>query len=96
MVFIRCKEDFTCSVCGQMNKGDGYTNHCSVCLHSKHVDNNPGDRLSTCDGIMKPIAYEKKGKGERILHRCIICNMQKWNKVRGEDERHSLEKLCRA
>ena len=53
--FSKCVEDFTCEECGSPIEGNGYTNHCPNCLYSKHVDINPGDRKSTCGGIMAPI-----------------------------------------
>ena len=58
--FSRRTEDFTCEHCGTKVKGNGYTNHCPQCLYSKHVDINPGDRLSDCGGLMEPIDIEQK------------------------------------
>ncbi|MST04461.1 MAG: RNHCP domain-containing protein [Candidatus Pacebacteria bacterium] len=55
MAFIKVKEDFVCENCKTEVKGNGYTNHCPVCLYSKHVDVDPGDRLSKCGGLMKPM-----------------------------------------
>ena len=60
--FQRTKEDFTCEKCGLVVKGSGYTNHCSRCLWSKHVDVNPGDRQTTCQGFMEPVGVELKGE----------------------------------
>ena len=78
-------EDFTCENCGESVSGDGYTNHCPACLFSKHVDVNPGDREADCLGLMEPIEVEKK-KGEyRILQRCVVCGMEKWNKTSPND-----------
>ena len=51
-------ENFTCGDCGAKVKGNGYTNHCPVCLWSKHVDVNPGDRQNICGGMMRPVAVE--------------------------------------
>lgn len=48
--FQRQIEDFVCEKCGKEVKGDGYTDHCPRCLRSKHVDVNPGDRRSKCNG----------------------------------------------
>ena len=58
--FQKHTEDFTCEHCGAFLQGNGYTNHCSRCLWSKHVDNSPGDRANSCRGLMKPIAVEPK------------------------------------
>jgi hypothetical protein len=44
--FQRCKEDFRCGHCGHLERGDGYTNHCTACLWSAHVDIQPGDRAA--------------------------------------------------
>ena len=51
-LFERNVEDFVCTVCGQQVEGNGYTNHCPKCLSSLHVDINPGDRASSCYGVM--------------------------------------------
>lgn len=84
--FQRQIEDFTCENCGAKVKGNGYTNHCPACLWSKHVDINPGDRESTCGGLMKPIDIELK-KGEYILiQQCIKCKHIRKNKVVKEDD----------
>jgi hypothetical protein len=83
--FIRTIEDFACEKCGKKNQGNGYTNHCSKCLWSKHVDVNPGDREEKCGGLMKPIGYIKLGGREKILHQCIKCGHEKTNKVEQGD-----------
>ena len=71
--FTKTVEDFTCAHCGATVSGKGYTNHCPKCLYSRHVDNTPGDRASTCGGMMAPIAAEKSGEGFIITHRCEKC-----------------------
>ena len=69
-LFQKKVEDFVCEHCGEKVVGNGYTNHCPKCLWSKHVDINPGDRASDCQGMMKPVKVEKE-KGEYMLtHRC--------------------------
>jgi hypothetical protein len=40
--FQKTVEDFVCEHCGHPVAGNGYTNHCSQCLWSKHVDDNSG------------------------------------------------------
>lgn len=75
--FQRKIEDFTCENCGSEITGDSYTNHCPICLWSKHVDINPGDRASICQGLMEPIALENKSGEQIIVHRCVICGYQK-------------------
>jgi len=91
--FQRTKEDFVCENCGYQVKGDGYTNHCPICLYSKHVDVNPGDRLATCHGLMKPIGFEKKGQKYIILHCCLRCGFKRKNKFSDEDNFEVLLKL---
>lgn len=71
--FTKTVEDFTCAHCGATVSGNGYTNHCPHCLYSRHVDNNPGDRASTCGGMMKPISVEKSGDDFIITHKCEKC-----------------------
>jgi len=71
--FTKTVEDFTCAHCGAFVSGNGYTNHCPKCLYSRHVDNAPGDRASTCGGMMVPIVAEKSGEGFIITHKCEKC-----------------------
>lgn len=79
--FIRKIEDFTCEVCGTKVKGTGYTDHCSACLYSKHVDVFPGDRRAECGGLMEPIgATQKKGEWD-IFYRCRECGLERFNKA---------------
>lgn len=80
--FAKNKENFTCNKCGHENIGNGYTNHCSKCLWSLHVDVNPGDRLATCQVLMKPIKIEgSTGHDYKVLHKCLICGHEKINKL---------------
>ncbi len=85
MVFIKNKEDFKCENCGYNVSGSGYTNHCGECLWGKHVDIEPGDRLATCRGMMKPIGSEKIGRDEDIIHECIKCRKTKKNRLSKDD-----------
>jgi len=65
--FQKRKENFICEKCGIFIKGTGYTDHCSYCLWSKHVDINPGDRKAKCQGLMEPVGVEVRG-GKYIIH----------------------------
>lgn len=79
--FTRTIEDFICGHCGAKVIGNGYTNHCPVCLWSKHADINPGDRAESCGGMMKPVSVELD-HGEYVLtHCCEICGATKRNKT---------------
>jgi hypothetical protein len=84
--FQRRTEDFTCERCGYFVTGTGYTNHCPKCLWSKHVDVNPGDRLATCGGRMEPVGIHLDAGEYAILHRCITCGHEKWNKASNNDD----------
>lgn len=74
--FQRKVEDFTCEKCGKEMIGNGFTNHCSNCLWSKHVDINPGDRAAGCGGMMQPVKIDfEKGK-YFINYKCTKCSMK--------------------
>ncbi len=84
--FQRKIEDFECLNCRQFVKGNGYTNHCPVCLWSRHVDINPGDRGSDCGGLMKPISFFKRSQKNLLLHKCLSCGLEKTNKLDVNDD----------
>lgn len=84
-LFQKTKEDFICGHCGQEVAGNGYTNHCSRCLWSKHVDINPGDRSANCGGMMEPVSVEVKSGEYTITHRCVKCGFEKRNKTSKDD-----------
>lgn len=92
--FIRKKEDFECLNCGAKVSGDGYTDHCPVCLWGRHVDEViPGDRASSCRGMMEPIrAIYEKGR-VRIYYRCTECGHEFRVKVAGEDNKDKIMEL---
>lgn len=86
--FTMIDEDFVCEVCGSHVNHLGYTarDHCPYCLFSKHVDNNPGDRMCFCHGRLKPIAIERgKKDGYKIVYRCEKCGAIKKNKAAHDD-----------
>ncbi len=84
-MFKKTKENFECQNCGREVLGDGFTNHCPDCLYSKHVDINPGDRLSKCGGLMEPVNVIKNGREYSLIHKCIKCGYEKTNKCQKED-----------
>ncbi len=89
--FYRNKEDFICEMCGEFIQGNGYTNHCPICFYSKHVDVNPGDRASGCNGLMQPISYKTDGKKGLVLtHKCLKCREYKNNKLADTDNVENL------
>ena len=77
MAFTRRIEDFTCEHCGTAMHGDGYTNHCSNCLHSKHVDIDPGDREAECGGLMAPVDVLFERGQHVLVHRCTRCGIER-------------------
>lgn len=91
--FKRHKEDFICQHCHKFNKGNGYTNHCSNCLYSLHVDLFPGDRRADCGGIMKPIAIVTKNKKQKVLQVCQKCQHQFMCRLADNDNMSSIAKI---
>lgn len=85
-LFTRRTEDFDCDVCQTHVTGNGYTNHCPTCLFSKHVDINPGDRASSCCGLMRPIGLDTKNGQQYIIHKCDKCGFVRRNKVSSQDD----------
>lgn len=83
--FIKTQEDFECEHCGRAVRGNGYTNHCPACLWSKHVDLNPGDRAATCGGLMMPVGYQTRAGTYDLVQRCLVCEVEKHNKVATDD-----------
>lgn len=75
--------------------GDGYTNHCPKCLWSKHVDINPGDRASVCQGMMKPIKVEMEHSEYMLTYRCEKCNFLRRKKVEPEDNFEAVIKISK-
>ena len=86
-------ENFRCENCGHEVKGTGYTNHCPICLWSKHVDINPGDRSETCKGLMEPVGIEKRDDDYLIIHKCQKCGIKKKNKSSKDDSFEEILKL---
>jgi len=77
--FKRVIENFVCENCGHKVTGDGYTDHCPKCLWGKHVDLEiPGDRLSECKNLMKPIEVQYLGGKYKILYKCDGCSHKFW------------------
>lgn len=82
-------EEFICENCGRQVPKLGYScrNHCPYCLYSKHVDIEPGDRLETCHGLLKPVGIETNSKkGYIIIFKCQKCGSIRKNKVAEDDD----------
>lgn len=85
-----CNDSFTCKVCGWLVTPEGassnHRNHCPNCLHSLHVDIEPGDRESDCGGVMEPVAvWVRKGGEWAVIHRCKRCGAFSSNRVAADD-----------
>ncbi len=81
-------QGFTCGHCeAEVAPAAGTArNHCPQCLWSRHVDDKaPGDRVSTCGGLMEPAAvYQKHGEWV-VVHRCADCDKEQPNKCAEDD-----------
>lgn len=88
--FKKHNEGFICVRCGVKNEPalKSERNHCFSCLYSVHVDEStPGDRKSSCRGLMEPAGLDYKGsKGFMIRHRCVECGKEILNHA-AEDDR---------
>ena len=81
-----CPESFVCAHCGREihpeGAGSNHRNHCPYCLYSLHVDEEAGDRSSSCRGEMEPIAIVSREDGDwSILHRCRRCGKLNLNRA---------------
>ncbi len=86
--FTVIDEEFICENWGKKVPKLGYScrNHCPVCLYSKHVDINPGDRLEKCHGLLEPISIETSAKkGYIIISKCKKCGAIRKNKAAEDD-----------
>ncbi|MFH1653489.1 MAG: RNHCP domain-containing protein [Pseudomonadota bacterium] len=88
--FIKRNDGFVCEHCGKNvlpTHHGSPRNHCPFCLWGKHLDINPGDRLSQCQGLLKPIgALSDSRKEYVIVYRCIGCGERKKSRVILHDE----------
>ena len=94
--FTVIDEEFVCDNCGANVSKLGYScrNHCPKCLHSKHVDVNPGDRQEKCHGILEPVGLEIDGKkGYVIIFKCEKCGKIRRNKAAKDDDMEELINL---
>lgn len=85
--FTMRDEKFICENCGEMVEKLNYTarDHCPFCLFSKHVDINPGDRLNSCQGLLKPIGIEKYRDSFKIIYKCQKCKENHKNIMSNDD-----------
>ena len=85
--FNMLDENFICENCSREVKKLNYSarDHCPFCLHSKHVDINPGDRSNECKGIMEPIEIEKFKNTYKIIYKCKKCGKTHKNIIAKDD-----------
>lgn len=94
--FLARDEEFICENCGRKVSKLGYSSrdHCPYCLHSKHVDINPGDRAESCKGDLEPIGIEiSNRKGYVIIFKCKKCGKIKKNRAAEDDNMDLIIKL---
>lgn len=86
--FTMIDEAFKCSVCDREVQPLNYSarDHCPYCLCSKHVDNNPGDRLNECHGVLRPVGVDKYKNTYKIVYKCDKCGMNKRNIMASDDD----------
>ncbi len=94
--FQKRKENFVCRHCGFFVYGNGYTDHCPKCLWSRHVDINPGDRKSSCRGMMEPIGVEVKKEEHSIYYHCVKCGYGHRVKSVSRDSQEKILELASA
>lgn len=66
-----------------------------MCLWSKHVDVQPGDRKATCNGLMKPIRVEFRNSDYYITHECQACHFMRNNRVGKSDNFDVVVKIAK-
>jgi hypothetical protein len=94
-------ESFACGHCGQrigpLLSGGRNRNHCPFCLYSRHVDaERSGDRASPCKGMMEPIGVFERPNGEEVIvHRCVKCGFERFNRVGADDDEAQVGALPR-
>lgn len=98
----RSEDGFRCGRCGSrvsiapQLSGVINRNHCPYCLWSKHLDLfQPGDRLSACKALMRPVGVAVKisrkrygsDRGELMLaHLCLDCGKVSLNRIAADDD----------
>ena len=90
-------ESFLCENCKKFVNKLNYTarDHCPYCLYSKHVDINPGDRLNTCHGLLKPIDIEKYKNTYKIIYECTKCHKSHKNIMAKDDNMDMIIELSK-
>lgn len=96
--FNELDESFICEHCNKNVDKLVYSSrdHCPNCLYSKHVDINPGDRLNTCKGLLKPIGIEKYKDTYKILYKCQKCGQTHKNIMARDDDMNKIIEISKS
>ena len=96
--FNELDEGFICEHCNKNVDKLVYSSrdHCPYCLYSKHVDINPGDRLNTCKGLLKPIGIEKYKDTYKILYKCQKCGQTHKNIMARDDDMNKIIEISKS
>ena len=95
-------DSFRCAHCGfdvpMQAVGSTQRNHCPMCLWSRHVDEEIGDRSATCLASMEPVGLtlKKDGAEVMVIHRCRGCGKLSKNRLAGDDDQVAIEKVFEA
>lgn len=94
---VTINEGFICEKCKKENPKatKSCRNHCIFCLYSKHVDDLvPGDRASTCLGLMEPLGIDYNSKkGYQIIYLCKKCKKKAKNIAADDDDMELITKI---
>ncbi len=92
--FIPRNDAFTCAACSKQVSPAPRTfrNHCPYCFTSKHVDGLvPGDRRSTCGGLMSTIGWEGMDPDKLdLIQQCRQCGLVRRNRSAPDDDKNWL------
>ena len=96
--FTKNDQGFVCVNCGKTVQPLKVTsrNHWPYCLHSVHIDINPGDRANDCKGLLKPISIEfSQNKGKVVVFKCQKCGKIGKNKCAPDDSESAILQVMR-
>lgn len=93
--FIKNDNEFICENCMRYVPKLMKTSrdHCPYCLYSKHVDINPGDRMNSCQGLLKPVSIEKFKDSFKIIYQCEKCKKFHKNIMADDDSYDEIIKI---
>lgn len=96
-VFTQNNQSFTCISCGKYveKHPSSSRDHCTHCLTGLHVDINPGDRLNTCRGILKPVGLKVSSSKSQIVYSCEKCLNQIFCIVAPDDNNDRIVELSK-